>query len=83
MNKCIKKQPPTDKQIQFVDDICRALRIDDFPFTSSQYNKYHYGKFIQAHIEEYKEFVGNAIDSVADEDYLMDICENDVWCEHY
>lgn len=82
MNICAKVQSPTEKQIQFAEKIANTFNID-FPVSSYQYNKVAYGKFIKYYFERYKEFIADSIDSVVDEDYLMDICENDVWCEHY
>ena len=71
---------PTTKQIHLVENICHVLNITDFPFSSSQFTKYTYSKFIAAHIEEYREVVDNA---QVDEDWCYEFCVNDVWCEEY
>lgn len=71
---------PTTKQIRLVDNICRVLNITDFPFSSSQFTKYAYSKFIAAHIEEYNEVVDN---TMVDEDWCYEFCQNEVWTEHY
>lgn len=45
---------PSEKQIKFVEDICRVLRINDFPSGSWEFTKTEYSRFISNHIEEYK-----------------------------
>lgn len=43
---------PTDKQIEFADEIATMLDID-FPTGSPDFNKEAYWKFINNHIDEY------------------------------
>ena len=71
---------PTEKQIEFVENICKVLQIDDFPNSSKEFTKWHYSQFIKAHINDYREAVENTI---IDEDYCYDMCQSDVWCEYY
>lgn len=46
--------PPTKAQIDFVEEIVEVLDID-FPTCSGDFNKWSYSKFIDNHIEKYKE----------------------------
>ena len=46
--------PPTKAQIDFVEEIVEVLNID-FTTCSSDFNKWSYSKFIDNHIEKYKE----------------------------
>lgn len=71
---------PTEKQIGFVEHICKVLNITDFPISSKEFTKYHFSKFIQEHIEEYKmELLNNDYDL----EWCYENCINDAWCEHY
>ena len=71
---------PTEKQITLVENMCKVLGINNFPFSSKQYTKQEYSKFIKSHYEEYREVIDNAI---YDEDWCFETCLNDVWCEEY
>lgn len=76
----MKRFGPTEKQIEFVEKICKELGIDDFPMSSKEFTKWHYSQFIKAHIDEYK---ANEVDNIHDEEWCYEYCNNDVWCEHY
>ena len=71
---------PTEKQIVFVEQICNALGINDFPLCSKEFTKWHYNQFIKTYLEEYKTAITS---SLLDEDWCYQLCINDVWCEHY
>ena len=45
----MKRFGPTNKQIVFVEKICKELGIDNFPMSSKEFTKYHYNYFIQKH----------------------------------
>ena len=72
-------QSPTEKQIVLVENMTRILGID-FPISSKEFTKQNYCAWIKANIEDYKDVISATI---CDEDYCYDMCENDVWCEHY
>ena len=44
---------PTEKQIQFADEIAYMLGID-FPTGSPDFNRFSYWQFISSHIYEYQ-----------------------------
>ena len=68
---------PTDKQIAFAAQIAHTIG-SEFPWTSKQYTKTAYSRFINANIEEYK-----TISEYQDPEDYVDMCMNDVWTEHY
>ena len=73
---------PTEKQIAFVEEITRTLGIE-FPTCSKDFTKYTYSKFISAYITKYKETQNEIKNNFYDEEYCMEVCQNDVWCEYY
>ena len=47
---------PTEKQIKFAEDIARVLGIE-FPTSSKEFNKRTYHNFINAHYNEFMQFM--------------------------
>ena len=74
---------PTEKQIQFVEDICKVLKIDNFPMSSREFTKWNYSQFITAHLAEFKDATEEYWDSLADEEYCYQCCLNDAWTEMF
>ena len=70
---------PTKKQINIVEKMTSILNIE-FPSSSKEFNKFTYSRWINKHINEYQDIIDATI---YDEEYLYEICENDVWCEYY
>ena len=70
---------PTQKQIELVDNMTSILGLD-FPTCSREFNKFTYSIWISSHMEDYLDFLSSTI---YDEDYLSEICLNDIWCEEY
>ena len=70
---------PTKKQINIVEKMTSILNIE-FPSSSKEFNKFTYSRWINKHINEYQDIIDVTI---YDEEYLYEICENDVWCEYY
>ena len=70
---------PIEKQIRLVDNMTHILNIS-FPNSSREFNRYTYSCWIVSHIDDYKDILSNTI---CDEDYIAEICINDVWCEEY
>ena len=70
---------PTKKQISIVEKMTSILNIE-FPSSSKEFNKFTYSRWINKHINEYQDIIDATI---YDEEYLYEICENDVWCEYY
>ena len=48
-------EAPTKKQQAFVEDICAALNITDFPSCSAEFTKARYSAFISANIRRFME----------------------------
>lgn len=74
-----KYPTPTEKQIRFADDIARTLDID-FPWSSKQYNKNEYSKFINTHLKDYQDA---CYDDPLYVEEAYERCMNDAWTEHY
>lgn len=74
---------PTQKQIEFVEVICKTLQIDNFPMSSKEFTKWTYSQFIAAHLDAFNEIQEEFWDSLADEDYCYECCINDVWTEMF
>jgi hypothetical protein len=70
---------PTEKQIAYAEAIANELGIE-FPTCSKDFTKYTYSKFISKYKKDYDEIMVNGI---LDEDYCMEICQNDIWCDYY
>ena len=70
---------PTEKQIALVENMTHILGID-FPASSKEFTKRAYCRWIQAHMDDYREAIEYAI---CDEDYCFDMSINDAWCEYY
>lgn len=70
---------PTEKQIAYVEAITKELGIE-FPTCSKDFTKSTYSKFISKYKGAFDERMTSGI---LDEDYCMEICQNDVWCEYY
>ena len=70
---------PTEKQIALVENMTHILGID-FPTSSTEFTKMTYCRWIQTHMDDYREAIEYAI---CDKDYCFDLCVNDAWCEHY
>lgn len=74
---------PTEKQIKFVEDICKILDIQ-FPTSSREFTRKCFCNFIKDHIDLfYEEIIGNTYEN--DVDYIHECYPimNDVWCEEY
>ena len=70
---------PTEKQIRYAEAIANELGIE-FPTCSKDFTKSTYSKFISKYKSAFDE---KMISGILDEDYCMEICQNDVWCEYY
>lgn len=81
------KIAPTEKQIRFVEEICAALGIKNFPTSSKEFNKFTYSRFISDHIDLYYQYCNYiySMDINEDVDWVYEYtgCENDVWTEYY
>ena len=70
---------PSEKQIAYAKYLASIFEID-FPASSRDFTANAYRAFIEKYAEELRNI---RIESIADEDYCYDICQNDVWCEEY
>ena len=57
----IRAMAPTDKQIDFAEEIADVLGID-FPISSKDFTKQTYCEFIKEHYDEYRQVVEDAND---------------------
>lgn len=48
---------PTKNQIELVEKICRTLGIDNFPSSSTEYNKATYTAFIEQYLEDFQNII--------------------------
>ena len=48
---------PTKNQIELVEKICRALGIDNFPSSSTEYNSKTYTAFIEHYLEDFQNVI--------------------------
>lgn len=53
--------PPTEKQIEFAEDIAAVLSID-FPTSSKEFTKATYFKFISTYYDEFERIMDDAND---------------------
>ena len=81
MSYCTKA--PTEKQIQFVELICKVLKINDFPTSSKEFTKRSYSQFISAHILDFHNATEEIWYSYPDEEWCYEHCINDVWTEMF
>ena len=65
---------PTEKQIRYAEAIAKELDLE-FPTCSKDFTKYAYSKFISTYKSAFDEKMTSGI---FDEDYCMEICQNDV-----
>lgn len=74
---------PTEKQIQFVDQICKVLSLH-FPTSSKEFNRSCFSSFISTHLKEFNDELA-CHDICDDVDWVYEYtgCVNDVWCEYY
>lgn len=70
---------PTEKQIEYAEAIAKELEID-FPTCSKDFTRSNYFKFISKYKSAFDERMTSG---VLDEEYCMEVCQNDVWCEYY
>jgi hypothetical protein len=70
---------PSEKQIAYAEYLASIFEVD-FPTSSRDFTASAYHAFIEKYNEELR---SRRIESIADEDYCYDICQNDVWCEEY